>query len=154
MDKIIEYFTSALTSSFNLIFEMTIIIFFVMLLIEILKAFHILEKINNFTFKFTKYLGISPSANFPLLVGLLIGISYGAGAIIASYKKNDMTKKDVLLVSVFLLICHALIEDTLLFVKIGANGFVIAGVRLIVAIITTLIVKHTYAKKEEFDESN
>lgn len=154
MDKIIEFLSTAAISSINLIVEMTIIIFFVMLLIEVLKVFHILEKINNTTFKVTKYLGISPSANFPLLVGLLIGISYGAGAIIASYNKNDMTKKDVLLVSVFLIICHALIEDTLLFMKVGANGFVIVFVRLIVAIITTLIVKNTYAKREEFNESN
>ncbi len=154
MDKVLEYLKTATLDSFNILLEMTIIIFFVMLIIEVLKAFNILNKINNFTFKFTKYLGISPSANFPLLVGLLIGISYGAGAIIASYKKNDMTKKDVLLVSVFLCICHALIEDTLLFMRIGANGFVIVFVRILTAIIATLIVKNTYAKREEFNESN
>lgn len=154
MDKVIEFFKTATMDSFSILLEMTIIIFFVMLIIEVLKAFHILNKINNFTFKFTKHLGISPSANFPLLVGLLIGISYGAGAIIASYKKKDMTKKDVLLVSVFLCICHALIEDTLLFMRIGANGFIIVFVRLITAIIATIITKHTVAKKEVFNESN
>ncbi len=154
MNKVYEFIKTASIDSINLIVEMTIIIFIVMLIIEILKTFHILNKINNFTFKFTKYLGISPSANFPLLVGILIGISYGAGAIIASYKNKDMSRKDVLLVSVFLSICHALIEDTMLFVKIGANIFVIVFVRLITAIITTIIVKNTYAKKEVFNESN
>ncbi len=154
MDKVIEYLKVASMDSVSILIEMAIIIFFVMLIIEVLKAFHILNKINNFTFKFTKYLGISPSANFPLLVGLLIGISYGAGAIIASYKKNDMTKKDVLLVSVFLCICHALIEDTLLFIKIGANGFIIVIVRIITAIIATLVTKYTVAKKEIFNESS
>lgn len=154
MDKVVEYLKTASIDSFNILLEMAIIIFFVMLIIEVLKAFNILNKINNFTFKFTKYLGISPSANFPLLVGLLIGISYGAGAIIASYKKKDMTKKDVLLVSVFLCICHALIEDTLLFMRIGANGFVIVFARLLTAIVATLIVKNTYAKREEFNECN
>ncbi len=154
MDKILEYLQVSAFDSIKLLFEMSIIIFAVMLVIEVLKAFHILNKINNFTFKFTKHLGITPSANFPLLVGLLIGISYGAGAIIASYNNNDMTKKDVLLVSVFLCICHALIEDTILFMKIGANGFVLVFVRLITAIVVTLIIKNTYAKKEEYNEGS
>ncbi len=154
MDNIILFFKTSIQDSFSLLIEMTIIIFFVMLIIETLKAFNILQKINKVSFKLTKYLGISESANFPLLVGVLIGISYGAGAIIASYKNGDMSKKDVLLVSVFLCICHALIEDTMLFVRIGANWFVLVFVRLFAAIITTIIINKTYARKEIFNERN
>ena len=52
-----------------------------------------------------------------------------------------MTKKDVILVSTFLCLCHAIIEDTLLFMAIGANPFIIVLVRVIVAIIITLVVR-------------
>ncbi len=147
MNMILEYLKTAATESILLILEMSWIIFLVMLVLEILKAFNVLHKINNFTYRFTKYLGISSTANFSLLVGVIIGISYGAGAIINSYRNGDMTKKDVLLVSVFLSICHAIVEDTFLFVKIGANGFIIVIVRLISAIIVTYVTCKYYDKR-------
>lgn len=149
MNSVIEYFKTSIFDSFSIILEMAWIIFLVMLLLEVLKAFKILEKINNFTFKVTKYLGISPTANFALLVGVIIGISYGAGAIIASHKNGDMSKKDVLLVSVFLCICHAIIEDTFLYIRIGANGYIIVIVRVIAAIVATCITNVIYTRKEK-----
>lgn len=152
MDKFKEFIYDATTDSISIVIEMAIIIFLVMLLLEFLKALNILQKINGITFKLTKYLGISKSANFPLLIGIIIGISYGAGAIIASHKSGDMSKKDVLLVSVFLCICHAIIEDTLLFVKIGASGFIILFVRLTAAIIITFITNQVISRKKEYNE--
>ncbi len=148
MNDIITYLKTASSDALSIIIEMAWIIFLVMLLLETLKAFKILNKINNVTYKLTKHLGISPSANFSLLVGLIIGISYGAGAIINSYKNKEMTKKDVLLVSVFLSICHAIVEDTFLFAKIGANWVVLVFVRLIVAIAITYATNKIYKPKE------
>ncbi len=144
MNEIITYLKTASTDAFSIIIEMTWIIFLVMLLLETLKAFKVLNKINNATYHLTKHLGISPSANFSLLVGLIIGISYGAGAIINSYKNGEMTKKDVLLVSVFLSICHAIVEDTFLFAKIGANWIILVFVRLFAAIIVTYVTNKFY----------
>ncbi len=153
MEVIKTYFTTSFNSIFSIVIELTYIIFIVMLILEILKTFNILDKLNNISYKFTKHLGISPSANFPLLVGILIGISYGAGAIIASYKNNEMTKRDVILVSVFLSLCHAIIEDTFLFAKIGANIFIIVFVRLFAAILTTYIMNKVLIRKEKKNES-
>lgn len=153
MIDIVEYLKTASLDALSIILDMAWIIFIVMLLLETLKAFNILQKINHITYKVTKYLGISSSANFPLLVGMIIGISYGAGAIIASYKNGDMNKKDVLLVSVFLCICHAIIEDTFLFVKIGANGFILVFARLFTAIICTYIANKFVTKRENKNES-
>ncbi len=151
MDNIQEYFKTSITDIISIIFEMAIIIFLVMLLLEILKAFNILQKLNNITYKFTKHLGISPNANFPLLVGVIIGISYGAGAIIASHKNGDMTKKDILLISVFLCICHAIIEDTMLFVKLGANGFILVFARLFAAIALTYTINKIVSRRPEYN---
>ncbi len=152
MEAVKTYFTTSFNSIFAILIELTYIIFIVMLLLEILKAFNILNKINNVSYKFTKHLGISPSANFPLLIGILIGISYGAGAIIASYKNHEMSRKDVLLVSIFLSLCHAIIEDTFLFAKVGANVFVIVFVRLFAAIVATYIMNKILIRKENKNE--
>ena len=71
-----------------------------MIVMEILKALKVLDWLNKVLFHFTKHLGITPQASTPLLVGILLGITYGAGAILASYTNKEMTKKDVVLVLV------------------------------------------------------
>ena len=91
----------------------------------------------------------------PLLIGLLAGITYGAGAILASFSSNEMNKKDVVLVSIFLCICHGIIEDTLLFAAIGSIGWVIFVIRLVLAIVITLIVNLIYiSKSKKIDNTN
>ena len=69
-----------------------------------------------------------------------------------------MNKKDVILVSTFLCICHALPEDTLLFVSVGANGWIVLLVRFVLGIIATLIANLVYEllnkNKENIGEKN
>ena len=130
----------------------------VVVVLEILKVLKILDFINNLLYYLTKHLGITKSASMPLLIGILAGISYGAGAIISCYNNNDMNKKDVILVSTFLCICHALPEDTLLFVSVGANGWIVLLVRFVLGIIATLIANVIYEllnkNKENIGEKN
>lgn len=121
--------------------KLIIIVTVVVVALEILKTFKVLDYLNNILYFFTKYLGISKSASMPLLIGIFAGISYGAGAIISCYNNKDMSKKDVVLVSTFLCICHALPEDTLLFVSVGAIGWLVLIVRFVLAVIATLIAK-------------
>lgn len=47
---------------------------------------------------------------------------------------------------IFLITCHAVIEDTLLFVAVGANLFLLLGLRLGVAIIITLFASKLLSK--------
>ncbi|NLM33746.1 MAG: hypothetical protein GX203_06090 [Acholeplasmataceae bacterium] len=82
----------------------------------------------------------------------IIDFSRGIFSVIESYQQKEMTKKDVILVSTFLCLCHAIIEDTLLFMAIGANPFIIVLVRVIVAIIITLVVRFFYERKHHTDE--
>lgn len=129
-----------LTSSVSLILEISLYIFVIMMTLEILKNTGLLKIINSFISRFTKYLGISSEASMALLVGYVIGITYGSGVLIASYKRGEMTKKDVYLVSIFLILAHAIFEDTFLFARFGANVFIVFFVRTIVAILVTMAV--------------
>jgi len=119
-----------------------------MVALEILKALKVLDWLNKILYFFTKHLGITPKASTPLLIGILLGITYGAGAILASYTNKEMTKKDVVLVGVFLCLCHAIIEDTLLFVSFGAVGWLIVIIRFIVASVVTWLINLFYHPKE------
>ncbi|HOJ42862.1 MAG TPA: hypothetical protein PLW88_01065 [Syntrophorhabdaceae bacterium] len=84
-----------------------------------------------------KILGISSGGLVPLITGVIIGLTYGAGVIIHSIRSSNMDKKEAFLIMLFLSICHAIVEDTLIFVVIGANGIILVVVRFFLAFIFT-----------------
>ncbi|XMB85811.1 hypothetical protein RJG79_10430 [Mycoplasmatota bacterium WC44] len=140
MDFITNLLNDYVTSSISLLLEISLYIFTIMMTLEILKNIGLLEIINSFISKFTKYLGISKGASMALLVGYIIGITYGSGVILASYKRGDMNEKDVLLVSVFLILAHAILEDSFLFARFGANFIILVVARTLIAILATMFV--------------
>jgi len=83
------------------------------------------------------------SASFSIVTGIILGITYGAGILIA--EKNKLSKKELLYVGTFLMIAHSLIEDPLLFVIFGANFWVLVGIRLILAILISGIIVKFYS---------
>lgn len=137
---IIEILKEGIIGSFNSVYSIAIIVFPIMIGLQILKDFKVLDKIANMFRFVTKLFNISVDAVFPLLVGVIFGISYGAGVIIQSSKEGDISYRDLFLISVFLITCHAVIEDTLIFVAVGANGYFLLGVRLISAILLTYVL--------------
>ena len=76
----------------------------------------------------------------PLIIGLFIGISYGAGAVKETAEEANLSKKDIFLIGIFLSSCHGFIETTLIFAMIGANIWVITLGRLILAIVLTIVM--------------
>jgi hypothetical protein len=76
----------------------------------------------------------------PLITGIIIGLTYGAGIIIHSIKTSNVNKKEAFLILLFLSMCHAMIEDTLIFVVIGANGIILIVFRFILAILLTYFI--------------
>lgn len=86
------------------------------------------------------FIGISHNGLVPLITGIIIGLTYGAGIIIHSIRTSNISKKEAFLILLFLSVCHAIIEDTLIFVIIGANIFVLIGFRFALAIILTWLV--------------
>jgi hypothetical protein len=77
---------------------------------------------------------------FSLGTGTILGITYGAGILISEYENATMTTKEVWFVGTFLMICHAIIEDTVLFVIFGANPWVIIILRLIFASLFAILI--------------
>lgn len=80
------------------------------------------------------------SKSFSILVGVFLGITYGAGILIEEVKSNNISKKDIFYIATFLSICHAIIEDTLLFVIFGANFTMVIAIRTIGAIVLAYIL--------------
>ena len=86
------------------------------------------------------FAGISGNGLIPLLTGIVIGLTYGAGVIIHSIRSADIGRREAFLILLYLSVCHAIIEDTLIFVIIGANGLVLVVARFFLATLLTYLV--------------
>jgi hypothetical protein len=136
------------------ILKLSSIIIPLMIVMQVLKDYQWLDRLTRVLQPIGKKLGIRKDGLFPLLVGILFGISYGSGVIIQSVESGEMNEKDRLLVAVFLVLCHAVIEDTLLFAAVGANGYILLLTRLLVAFLATAIFSRQYVKKRGGDYEN
>ncbi len=96
----------------------------------------IMDFIKNL--KIVKNSSKNVSKSFSIVVGIFLGITYGAGILIN--EANNLKKKDIFYIATFLMICHAIIEDTLLFVIFGADFTIVVVVRTIWAIILAYIL--------------
>lgn len=135
--NLIEIIKEGTVGSFSSVLNIAKIVIPLMVAIQILKDLNILDKLSHKMKPLAKFLGISEDSTFPLIIGLILGLAYGAGVIINSTKEGNLNKKDLYLVVIFLVACHSVFEDTLLFVAIGANGWLLLGIRTIVAVVLT-----------------
>ncbi len=78
-------------------------------------------------------LGLSPHTLVPLFTGIFLGIVYGAGVIIRISKEKALGASDLWLLGLFLATCHAVVEDTLIFVVVGGRGLWILTPRILLA---------------------
>ena len=82
----------------------------------------------------------------------MFGLAYGAGVMIQAVKEDGVSKKDVTLAFIFLVACHAVVEDTLIFIPLGIPVLPLLMIRLVTAIILTLIVAAVWKRNEIINE--
>jgi hypothetical protein len=83
-----------------------------------------------------------------LAAGLVFGLAYGAGVMIQAAKEDGVEKKDLYLAFIFLVACHAVIEDTLIFIPLGIPVIWLLLVRLVTAILLTVIISVIWKRRE------
>ncbi len=112
----------------------------IMVFIEYIRHFQWLEKISSSFSWLTRLLTLSPHASLPLIIGLFIGLFYGAAVIIEYAREGLLSKRDLFLLGIFLAVNHSIIEDNLLLTALGANLGVLLVVRFIAALLITRAV--------------
>src|SRR3989338_2703545 len=115
--------------------KLVLIILPVMVVFEILYATKTLNKLSKYLLPITNFFETSKKSSFPLMVGLFIGLAYGAGILYRYAQKKLISRRDFNIVSAILSLCHAVIEDTLIFAVVGASLFWIFGVRIVITVI-------------------
>lgn len=101
--------------------KIAIIIITLLFLTEILREFGVMDRFMTALNRPMRVLGMDRKTSFIAAVGLVLGLTYGAGLIIDEAKKNPFTRREILATNVFLGTNHALIEDSLLFAVVGAS---------------------------------
>ncbi len=129
------YTALGLTRLLLLVFS---IIMPLMIALELFRYYGLLGKLVKIVTPLTRRLGYQPDSVYPLLAGVIFGISYGGGVLIGESRKGNIVGQQAFLIALFLAICHAVVEDTLLFVAQGANWWILISTRLVLATLLTL----------------
>jgi len=123
-----------LTGAGRQVLQIAIIVIPLMVAMQFLEEFKILEKVSRRLEKVVSIIGISGAGALPLLVGMTLGLAYGAGMIIKYGRDGKLTQREMILIITFLSLNHSLFEDVLLFVAIGAQGTILQIIRMVVAV--------------------
>jgi spore maturation protein SpmB len=122
---------------FKLLGLVFIIVVPLLIILEIIRHYGILERVVGYLSPLTRKIGFENESVFPVIAGILFGLSYGAGVIIGETQKGRISGSQAFLIAVYLGLFHAVIEDTLLFTTQGAVWWILLGVRFAASTLIT-----------------
>ena len=105
----------------NLTVKILLIVVGVMVAIELMKAFHLIEVCVRLFAPFLKMMGLDQRAGLLWLTGVLFGLAYGGAVIVEESRGLRLTPQEVEKLQVSIGINHSMIEDPLLFLPFGIN---------------------------------
>lgn len=142
----------ALKKAFFGVLQLAMIVIPLMVGIQLLKDYKWLDLFSRMVAPFTRALGMKENTSTTMASGLIFGLAYGAGVMIQAVKEDNVSKKDITLAFIFLVACHAVIEDTLIFLPLGIPVLPLLIIRLVTAIILTSIVAAIWNRTDAMKE--
>ncbi|MCJ8007685.1 nucleoside recognition domain-containing protein [Lederbergia wuyishanensis] len=134
----------ALSKAFFGVLQLAMIVIPLMVGIQLLKDYKWLSVFSRLMAPFTKLLGMKENTSTTMAAGLVFGLAYGAGVMIQAVKEDGVSKKDATLAFIFLVGCHAVVEDTLIFLPLGIPVLPLLLIRIVTAVILTFIVSSVW----------
>lgn len=145
----LEALKEAAVGSIQSIKQIAIIVIPIMVVMEILKDMGLLDRIADWFSPVVRIFGMRKESAFPLVIGIIIGLSYGAGIIFKAAKENKLSKKDLYLITYFLVAAHAVFEDTAIFAALGVSAVLLLATRLAVAAMFTFLASKVIKETEK-----
>ena len=130
------------------ILQLAIIVIPLMILVQYMKELGWLAVFSKWMGPFTRLLGMKENTSTTMAAGLVIGLAYGAGVMIQAVKEDNVSKKDLTLAFIFLVACHAVVEDTLIFIPLGIPVWPLLAIRVTTAILLTIAVAFIWKRLE------
>ena len=128
-----EYAVESFWGLLLLLIKVFCIVVPLMILLEVFKEFDLIDKITKPLRLPARILGFHEESIYPLMAGIIFGLSYGGGVLIGESKTGRIRGSQKFLVALYLGLCHAVFEDTLIFASLGANGIIVLVARLLIA---------------------
>jgi hypothetical protein len=135
-DTLLSLLQGSLTSAAILSLKVIVLITILIFIMDFIKSRRIIIESQK-----------NVSKGFSISVGMILGITYGAGILIKEVQSGNIKDEDIFYIATFLMISHAIIEDTLLFVIFGADFTMVVAIRTIAAIIFSWIFLKIYQYK-------
>jgi hypothetical protein len=139
-DGWVDILLTALYASAEGVLQLVVIVLPLMVVLQALKDVGFLDRVAQWIMPLLKPLSISGHGAIAMATGLFAGLFLGAGLIIQEAEERNFSKRDMTLIMIFLAACHAVVEDTLIFVPLGIPVVYLLLIRLLAAIAVTLVV--------------
>ncbi len=140
-----EAFLPALAGALKLSFKLLLIVVPLVTVFEVLRYHPAFRRAGTAVDPLMRGMGLTRDAAVPLFTGVFLGIAYGAGIIIRVAQEKRLPRRELFLMGLFLATCHAVVEDTLIFVVIGGDAWVMLGVRVLLAAGLTALLARLWA---------
>lgn len=130
------------------IIQILILVFVIQVAYETLKRWVFVQKVKPAFRALGRFFGISGGGVVPWLSGFFFGIVYGSGIMFQFVQNGLVRHKDASLITIFLVLAHAIIEDSLIFAIVGGSFWIILIVRVSIAfsILKILSIGEIYLK--------
>lgn len=136
-----ELLREFLGGSLDLLVQVFVIVVPIMVVLELFEGTRPFRAmVRGFARFVGRWLGLREEAAAPTLIGVLFGLAYGGGVIVRDTRRHDLGRRQVFLMSVFLSMVHAIVEDSLIFISLGASVFWVVVYRTLWAALVTLVL--------------
>ncbi len=122
-------------STLDLCLMMTIIIFALNILQRILSEFGVMKVISIALTPLMYFFGLPAKTSFLWLVANIVGLSYGAAAMLDEIERGTISNRDVRLLDSHIAVSHSNLEDLSLMAAIGGLWWVMLLIRMAMAIV-------------------
>lgn len=126
--------------SLDLLVRVFVVVVPIMVALEVFEGTRAFRAVVRAWAKVVRHVGLDEQSAAPTLVGFLFGLAYGGGVIVRDVRRHDIGRRQVFIMSVFLSMVHAIVEDSLVFIALGASVFWIVAYRIAWAALVTLVV--------------
>lgn len=117
-----------------------------MIILEIAQANGLLQKLNRILARPFKLIGLGEEGAFPIVVAMAFGLTFGSGVILNHVQEGKVNPTEIKIMGTFIALAHALIEDTIIFMTLGAPFAFLVLPRVLVAYFMAYLV-HKFNQK-------
>jgi hypothetical protein len=139
----------ALQTAATGVLQLAVIVVPLMFAIQAMRDLGVLDRFASLMRPLMSPFGIPPRGAVTMAGGLFFGLAFGAGVILQQVREQGFTKRELTLMVLFLCACHAVVEDTLVFVPLGINVLPLLLIRVTSAILLTAMIARFWNETSE-----